>query len=387
MKKLLALLCALMLMLPLLHLPAPAIPAQAETPAYAIIALTSQYGSKPTVTIEDAAFLRWLQALLTVDSPAESLPYRPADDVYEITFYGSDVRVYTVTHDDLYNLARVQLPDGSVHEISINVPEMLNRAVFEALSFAIPESHRSLLQRNGWTVAFRHPHMPLQLPQKLEASRTDASALHFTWADLFLQDAGYDITPWLGQAVIPYVYSLYETMPRSAFYTNDASDVRCSMYAVVLECDGQILGAYLFAYSLDGSNLMSLKGNAAPALLNGQTVREYLLARLPLTEAESELAALTPEEVIIRYGMINDPMLTDIGVLLQNLGSGSSQLFSPLALMPIPKGQTVIVTGKIWEDDLVSYEIEMPQGLRFPQIIYESPETGWKVVSFYNTGM
>ena len=387
MKKLLALLCALMLMLPLLHLPAPAIPAQAETPAYAIIALTSQYGSKPTVTIEDAAFLRWLQALLTVDSPAESLPYRPADDVYEITFYGSDVRVYTVTHDDLYSLARVQLPDGSVHEISINVPEMLNRAVFEALSFAIPESHRSLLQRNGWTVAFRHPHMPLQLPQKLEASRTDASALHFTWADLFLQDAGYDITPWLGQAVIPYVYSLYETMPRSAFYTNDASDVRCSMYAVVLECDGQILGAYLFAYSLDGSNLMSLKGNAAPALLDGQTVREYLLARLPMTEAESELAALTPEEVIIRYGMINDPMLTDIGVLLQNLGSGSSQLFSPLALMPIPKGQTVTVTGKVWEDDLVSYEIEMPQGLRFPQIIYESPETGWKVVSFYNTGM
>ena len=387
MKKLLALLCVLMLMLPLLHLPAPAIPAQAETPAYAIIALTSQYGSKPTVTIEDAAFLRWLQALLTVDSPAESLPYRPADDVYEITFYGSDVRVYTVTHDDLYNLARVQLPDGSVHEISINVPEMLNRAVFEALSFAIPESHRSLLQRNGWTVAFRHPHMPLQLPQKLEASRTDASALHFAWADLFLRDAGYDITPWLGQAVIPYVYSLYETMPRSASYTNDASDVRCSMYAVVLECDGQILGAYLFAYSLDGSNLMSLKGNAAPALLDGQTVREYLLARLPMTEAESELAALTPEEVIIRYGMINDPMLTDIGVLLQNLGSGSSQLFSPLALMPIPKGQTVTVTGKVWEDDLVSYEIEMPQGLRFPQIIYESPETGWKVVSFYNTGM
>ena len=297
------------------------------------------------------------------------------------------MRIYTVTHDDLYNLARVQLPDGSVHEISINVPEMLNRAVFEALSFAIPESHRSLLQRNGWTVAFRHPHMPLQLPQKLEASRTDASALHFTWADLFLQDAGYDITPWLGQAVIPYVYSLYETMPRSAFYTNDASDVRCSMYAVVLECDGQILGAYLFAYSLDGSNLMSLKGNAAPALLDGQTVREYLLARLPMTEAESELAALTPEEVIIRYGMINDPMLTDIGVLLQNLGSGSSQLFSPLALMPIPKGQTVTVTGKVWEDDLVSYEIEMPHDLRFPQIIYESPETGWKVVSFYNTGM
>lgn len=387
MKKLLALLCALILMLPLLHLPAPAVPALAETPSYAIITLTSQYGSKPTVTIEDAAFLRWLQALLTVDSPAEALPYRPADDVYEIAFYGSDVRTFTVTHDDLYNIARVQRPDGSVHEISINVPEMLSRALFEQLTFDVPETHRTLLQKAGWTVAFRHPHLPLMLPQTLEASRTDAAALHFTWADLFLQDAGYDLRPYLGKAVIPYVYSLYETMPRAAFYTDDTADVRCSMYAVVLTCDGQVIGAYLFARSWDGSNLMSLKGNAAPALLGGQTVRDYLLARLPLTEQERELAVLTPEEVIIRYGTVNDPALTDIGVLLRNLGTAGSQIFSPLALTPVPKDQAVTVTGKVWEDDTVFYEIETPQGRRFPQLVYESPETGWKVVSFYNTGM
>jgi len=53
----------------------------------------------------------------------------------------------------------------------------------------------------------------------------------------------------------------------------------------------------------------------------------------------------------------------------------------------IPKGQTVTVTEKLWEDDMVTYEIETPQGRRFPQLVYESPETGWKVASFYNTGM
>ena len=397
MKRALAFLTALLLALPLLA-QLPAIPARAETPASAVITLKRSFGESPAVTVSDPAFLRWLQSLLTVDAPCEPLETRPANSVYTVTFNDAPESTdepdcwvtrsvtFTIVHDDLYNRAAVTLPDGSVHSISVNVPEMLNRAVFERLSFDIPESHRSLLQRSGWTVAFRHPHMLVQLPRTLEASRTDASALHFTWADLFLRDAGYDVTPWLGRAAIPYVYSLYETMPRSAFYTNDASDVRCSMYAVVLECDGQIIGAYLFAYSLDGSNLMSLKGNAAPALLGGQSVRDYLLARLPMTGQERELAALTPEEIIIRYGMINDPMLTDVGVLLQNLGSGSSQLFSPLALMPIPRGQTVTVTGKVWEDDLVSYEIEMPQGLRFPQIIYESPETGWKVVHFYNTG-
>lgn len=383
MRKLTALLLA---MLAAITLFTPAF-AQAEAPQHVTITLTSRYGEKPTVTIRDEAFLHWLQSLLTVDAPAAPLPYRPANDVYEIAFSGSDVRVYTVTYNDLDNLARVQLPGGSVHEISINVPEMLNRAVFERLSFDVPEAHRSLLHKNGWTVAFRHPHMPLMLPQKLEASRTDASALHFTWADLFLQDAGYDLRPYLGKAVIPYVYALYETMPRAAFYTDDGSDVRCPMYAVVLEFDGQVIGSYLFACSLDGSNLMSLKGNAAPALLKEESIRDYLLARLPMTAQERELAALTPEEVIIRYGKVNDPMLTDIRVLLLSLGSGSSQIFSPLALMPIPKGQTVTVTRKVWEDDMATYEIERPQGLYFPQVVHESPETGWKVNSFYNTGM
>jgi len=383
MRKLTALLLA---MLAAITLFAPAF-AQTEDPQYAIITLTSQYGYQPTLTVDDAAFLRWLEALLTVDSPAEPMPYHPADDVYEIIFYGDGKRTFIVTHDDLYNLATVARPDGTVHSISVNVPSMLGQALYEPVSFSIPESHRSLLQQHGWTVAFRHPHMPVQLPRKLEASRTDPAALHFTWAEPFLRDAGYDVTPHLGKAVIPYVYTLYETMPRAAFYSDDTGDVRCSMYAVVLECDGQVIGAYLKACSLDGSNLMSLRSNASPSLLDGQSVRDYLLARLPMTVQERELAALTPEEVIVRYGNTNDPMLTDIRVLMMALGTGNSQIFSPLALVSIPKGQTVTVTEKLWEDDMVTYEIETPQGRRFPQLVYESPETGWKVASFYNTGM
>ncbi|MBQ2952488.1 MAG: DUF4830 domain-containing protein [Clostridia bacterium] len=385
MKKLLPLLAALLLALPLFahH---PAAPAQAEDPQYAIITLTSAY-NQPDVIIDDAAFLRWLLALLAVDAPCEAPETRPADDVYEIAFFGGDSLTYTVWHDDLYNRACVTRPDGSVHTISINVPQMLSSAVCEPLTFAIPESHRSLLQRCGWTVAFRHPHMALQLPASLTASRTDATALHFTWADLFLRDAGFDITPYLGQAVVPYVYTLYETMPRAAFYTDDTGDVRCTMRAVVLECDGQVIGAYLFANSWDGSTLMSLKGNAAPVLLGGMTVQDYLLARLPLTEAETELAALTPEEVIRRYAAVNDPMLLPIGDCLRRLATASTTLWDPLALLATPTGQTALtITERSPEGATRVFDVDTEAGSWYPRLIYESDATGWKVESFYNTG-
>lgn len=387
MKKLITIIFTLLLALPLLwHLPAA--PAQAETPQYAIITLTSAYGAQPSVIVEDAAFLRWLQALLKADAPCTHPEIRPADDVYEIVFYGSDdLPTYTIYHDDLYDIACVTRPDGTVHTVSVDLPEMLGSSLYEPIIFSIPESHRALLQKYGWTIAFRHPHMMIQLPVRLEASRTDPAALHFTWADLFLRDAGYDVTPYLGKAVIPYVYTLYETMPRASFYTDDTADVRVSMRAVVLECDGQVIGAYLFARSWDGSNLMSLKGNAAPALLGEGTIRDYLLARLPMDENQRGLARLSPEEVVLQYAAVNSPMLRPVDTLLQTLGTASSTLWDPLALTAVPTGQSVqSVTERHPEGSIRIFDLRTDAGIWYPRLVLESPETGWKIESFYNTG-
>lgn len=398
MKRALAFLTALLLALPLLA-QLPAIPARAETPVSAVITLKRSVGESPAVTVTDPAFLRWLQSLLTVDAPCEPLETRPANSVYTVTFNGAPESTdepdcwvtrsvtFTIVHDYLYNRAAVTLPGGSVHSISVNVPIMLGSALWTPVSFAIPEGHRSLLQQHGWTIAFRHPHMLVQLPQRMQASRTDPAALHFTWADLFLRDAGYDITPYLGQAVVPYVYTLYETVCRGEFYTDDPHDVRYTMYAVVLEHGGQVIGAYLMARSWDGSNLMSLGGNAAPDLLGDMSVTDYLLARLPLNGTERELAALTPEEVIVRYGTVNTPSLVSIEVLLSRLSTASSTLYDPLALHTEPTGDTVTVRRRLDMPTQHLYEVETSHGLYFPEVIHESDSTGWKIVNFYNTGI
>ena len=385
MKKLLVLLAALLLALP--FMPVPDSPAQAEAPQYAIITREAAYGEPPSAIIEDAAFLRWLLALLKADATCEHPEIRPANRIYRITFYGGeDLPAYTVYHDDLYNIACVTRPDGTVHSVSVDLPMMLGRLLQENISFSIPENHRALLQKYGWTIAFRHPHILLQLPGSLQASRTDAASLHFSWADLFLRDAGYDLTPYLGKAVVPYVYALYESVPRAIFTRDEGDTVRSGMYAMVLEYDGQVIGAYLFAHSWDGSDLLSLKGNAAADLLGDQSVRDYLLARLPMTEAEQNMAALTPEEVITRYGALNDPALTAIELLLSRLGTAGASPYDPLALSAVPTGDTVTVLRRLDLPTQHMYEVETANGLRFPELVYESDSTGWKIVNFYNTG-
>lgn len=344
-------------------------------------------------TTQDEAFIQWLLNAFESGEP-EEYPCTTRES-YQVAFHLETVDViYTIYHDSLYNRASVMTLDG-VRSLDPSVPETLYQGLYEPLSFDIPQEHRALLAEHGWTIAFRHPHMLLQLPETLEASRTDPAALHFTWADLFLRNAGYDITPHLGQTVVPYVYTLCETVNRVAWMPSDAEfltenstgGVLCSMRAVVLECDGEVIGAYLMAYSWNGSDMMSLNGRSPIELLNGQSIREYLLDRLPLTDEEAALAALTPEEVIIRYGAVNDPMLMDIAVLLERLGTASASLYDPLALMTLPTGETYTVERKLSFTDQHMYEVTSGDARYFPELVYESPETGWKIDHFYNTGI
>lgn len=369
-----------------------ALPVLAEAPDSVTITLTSDYYA-PSIRIEEAEFTQWLRALMSADAPCVPPDVAPADKLYAVTFHsGGHEEAYTVYHDSLYNVACVTRPDGTVHSVSADLPMMLSHCLYEPASFNVKDEHRALLARHGWTVAFLYPHEELQLPVRLEASRTDATALHFVWADLFLRDAGYDITPWLGQTVIPYVYTLYETVNRIAWAPNDArllnedgtGGVLYNLRAVVLEHDGQVIGAYLVACSWDGSNLLSLDGSAPLELLGGMSIREYLLSKLPSTAEEQALATLAPEEIIRRYGACNDPLLMDIAKLLQRLGTANNSLFRTDPLQAVPTGRTVRSVETMYDS---VYEADEGQQSYYPRLVYESPETGWKVESYYNTGM
>ncbi len=351
------------------------------------------YRELPGVEIADADFADWLRSLLSVDAPCEPPEVRPAHVCYRITF-GDTGETWSLWHDDLYDRAAVTRPDGTVHAVSTEVPAMLHQLTRTTPRFDIPAEHRALLAERGWTAAFRIGHDPVRLPETLAASRTDAGALHFTFADLFLREAGYDITPYLGREVQPCVYVLLEQVNRIAWKPEDVrlldengnGGVLCSLYAVVLECDGQVIGAYLKAWSWDGADLMSLSGKTAVDLLADSSIRQYLLDRLSLTDEERALAALSPEEVLRRYAAWNDPVMRPIEGLLSGTGTASAVLYGPMEpLTAHPTGRQVKSVRQMEGEGL--YEVTMDDGeTYYPRLVRESPETGWKVQAFYNTG-
>ena len=384
MKKLLCLLMLLAL-LPLA--------ATAEFPVQDITIVNERYQIS-SKTIDDAAFIELLMGMLT--APAE--PCDAPEDIERYTEYrvhchlgGQKYVIYSVYHDSLYNKAFFISPYGEFCQADCALPLLLNNTIYDATVFDVPEAHRALLADHGWTIAFRRSCMFETLPTTLTASRTDETALHFTWADLFLRDAGYDITPYLGKTVLPHLYYLVEPVNRVKWVPSDArfltgdgtGGVLCSMKAVVLECEGEIIGAYLMALSWDGSHLMSLDGSTAVDLLGEDGIRAYLLAH---SEPDAGLAALSPEEVLQLYSEANDPRLETIDGLLSGLGTAhESGLYRRASALDAAYRDPAVSIRKMEGTD--HYEVRTQSGETwYPQLEWESDLTGWKVKSFYNTG-
>ena len=368
--------------------------ALAESPE-AVTIVNTRYAAR-SEAITDAAYMELLMGLLTAPTEACTLPELPnSARTYEVhcRLDGQDNVIYTVYHDDLYNQAWLLTPSGETFSIGCDVPLLLQRTLYDSPDFSVPEEHRVLLAEHGWTIAFRSGCQEETLPTSLTASRTDPAALHFTWAHLFLQDAGYDITPYLGKTVQAYIYQLVEPVNRVAWKPSDVQflqeggtgGVLYSMRAAVLECEGEVIGAYLIAASWDGSNLMSLTGHTAIDLLGEDGVLPYLLAH---EAPDAALAALTPEEVLQRYSETEDPSLKTLEGLLYALGTAND---GGLYRSTISDAQTQsadpAVSIRAMGTDDGTYEVQTRSGETwYPQLVLESEETGWKIVSFYNTG-
>ncbi|MBR6667743.1 MAG: DUF4830 domain-containing protein [Clostridia bacterium] len=385
MKKLLCLLMLLAL-LPLTAL--------AEFPVQDVTIVNAKAG-QVSQTITDAAYIDLLMSMLTAPTEQCDFPELPnSASAYEVHCHLGEQKyvIYQVFHDDLYNQAWLLAPTGETFRVGCELPLLLQNTLWDSPTFTIPDEHRALLAEHGWTIAFRRSCMFETLPAELIASRTDPTALHFTWAALFLQDAGYDITPYLGKTVLPYMYYLVEPVNRVRWVPADArflteggtGGVLYSMKAIVLECEGEIIGAYLMALSWDGSNLMSLDGRTAIDLLGEDGIRDYLLSH---SAPDADLAALTPEEVIQRYSESHDPRLETIDGLLSRLGTAHEiglywrDVYDLDTIRPDP---AVSILPLDFDDQ---YKVLTEDGeIWFPQLEWESDQTGWKIESFYNTG-
>lgn len=269
-----------------------------------------------------------------------------------------------------------------------------------SLDFDGAAAYENFLAPWGWTPAFVVSRQTIPLPEKLTASRTDAADMYFTWAQLFLKDADYDLTPWLGEAVDVTILGLWETVPRSVFVPEDEENgirVRSNLRCIVLEKDGEVIGAYLSAGRHNGTWKLSLKGSSPLDLLGTVDPTDYLLSRAELTDEDTAMAILTPEEVIRAYfadgapanryaprsqlltlrcaNLVDDQLFAPYG---EEFPYGEDSATSQLALGEISDLAPMPNDPDVW---CVRFADET---LLYVRLLHESDATGWKILWCYD---
>jgi len=282
-------------------------------------------------------------------------------------------------------------------------------AMFEALyrqkprNFQMIARHQALFSDYGWTLDYALGSMQINLPAALDITPLDNAALYFVYHDLFLRDEGYDITPHLGESVTVTIYRVHEGVNRIAWCPEDwelvQRDLGVTVYlrGIVLERQGTIIGAYLSAGRHDTTFALSLGGRTDRDILGEQTLTEYLVSRSAITEEEKRLAKMSPEEVLAYFGdaasaaqaalcFTREKRLKELSANMED-----HALFAPVYLHTPMRGLTQV--EKIEQlDHFYRVELENPtedwgSNIYFPEMIWESPETGWKIINFYNSGL
>ena len=341
------------------------------------------------------------EALARTGEGGETPRRRLEERVITLTKGDRTERIY---YDDLYGetwLLTGETPVLLENDLGASLTYPFRLWVEEtSLDFDGAAAYEDFLAPWGWTPSFVISRHTIRLPEKLTASRTDAADMYFTWAQLFLKDAGYDLTPWLGQEVDVVIMGLWESVPRSAFVPEDEENgirTRNSLRCIVLEQEGEILGAYLSAGRHDATWKLSLKGTRPLDLLGTDDPTDYLLSRAVLTDEDTAMAVLTPEEVVRAYFADGAPANRYAPrsrlLALRCVNMADNLLFVPYGEeYPFEEDEeeAALLPGEISDlapmpNDPDVWHVRFADGgERYVRLVHESDATGWKILWCYD---
>lgn len=295
--KLLALLLALLLL--------PAFRAVLAEQEDITVAVTDLFGNGKTYTVTRPDLVEGVRRELSAAVPAETPERLSRSYIIRLSLDGETVALY---YDDLYIKTYLE-KEGQYYRLDGAFGAKLAYPAELWLSsagpdFSMPEEDAAFLKEWGWTPYFTLAETSVTLPEKLTASIADETDLYFTWADLFLRQAGFDLTPWLGKEVEVSILGLWENAERSRFVASDLErdiHVLVNLRCVILRAEGKIIGGFIAVGRHNGEWMMSLDGKTALDLLGTDDPTAYLVSKAVLTEQEKRFAEASPEEVICQY--------------------------------------------------------------------------------------
>lgn len=313
---------------------------------------------------------------------------------------------FSLYYDTLYNKAYI-VGDGGLSETNTNFARYVDSLLENTdIKIAIDNSDAAaLFKKYGWTLDYQISSMNNKLNNITVLTGFNPNAYYFAYNNVLSTDIGLDMSGHSNSANIDVeIYRINESMPQEFYPIQNCR-------GIVVKDNGKIIGAFISAGRHSTFNACSLKGNSFEKAA-GQTLDEWLAERVQGDTTDGKLLKLEPEQIIKKYftALTAKDAQTAKGciskkTLLGNLTSNmpNDELFNEgygLLLTDSDfnnlKSAKLIEAKLINEPDKNTKTFRITVDLQYDKVIsigsgkqpwdcimvYESPQTGWKIESF-----
>ncbi len=313
---------------------------------------------------------------------------------------------YSLYYDTLYNKAYI-VGDGGLSETNTNFARYVDSLLENtAIKIAIDNTDAAaLFKKYGWALDYQISAMNNKLNNITVLTGFNPNAYYFAYNNVLSTDIGLDMSGYSNSANIDVeIYRINESMPQEFYPIQNCR-------GIVVKENGKIIGAFISAGRHSTFNACSLKGNNFEKAA-GQTLDGWLAERVQGDTTDEKLSKLEPEQIIKEYftalnekdvqtakgciskktllgnltsNMPNDELFNEgYGLLLKdsdfsNLRS-AKLIEAKLINEPDKSTKTFGITVDLQYDKVISIGSgEQPWDC---SMVYESPQTGWKIEGF-----
>ena len=315
-------------------------------------------------------------------------------------------------YDTLYNKAYI-LKDGSLYKAGTDFARYIDSLLENTnITAHINDADAvSLFQTYGWTLDYNISGMKNKLNNINTLTGFNPNAYYFAYNNELSKDIGLDMSGYSNTVDIDVeIYRIHESMPQEFYPIQDCR-------GIVVKNGGEIIGAFISAGRHNTFNACSLKGNSFEKV-TGLTLDEWFAKIIKADSTEERLAKLQPEQVIVEYIMSLDKKDAKVAgaciskkALLGNLTSNipNKELFNKGIGLPLTnadmgarsnfdnlKSAKLLKTELIDEPDKYTKNFRVTVDLQYNNeiiissgqqywdchMVYESPQTGWKIEGF-----
>jgi beta-lactamase regulating signal transducer with metallopeptidase domain len=319
---------------------------------------------------------------------------------------------YVLFFDTLYDKAYIGKNKG-LYEVEVDFARYIDSFMeYTDIDLDIDDKDAvKLFEEYGWTLDYKINSLEQKINNINTLAAFNPNAYYFAYNNELSKDIGLDMSGYSNASDITVdIYRIYESMPRE-FYPIQNSR------AIVIKDDDKIIGAFISAGRHSAFNACSLKGNSFEQA-TGRTINEWLKDMVRADEFEEGISTLDPEQVIEGYvhaldnkdqraaqyyisrstlinnltvNMSNEELYNE-GISLPLAGSdmgarsGLSNIKSAklLKVEPIYGTSSKTLTFNVTMDIQYKKEGIISSGEQFWTciMVYETPQTGWKILEF-----